>query len=59
MRLVYALLLCAGFNLSWPWYALSIGTWCAGKLYLHYGGIGGFLATHFGNVEGIPPELVK
>ncbi len=27
MRLVYALILCAGFNLDWKWYVLSIAMW--------------------------------
>lgn len=59
MRLLYAILLCAGFNLHWVWYALSVAVWLAGKAWLHYGGIGGFIATHFDDGEGIPSELRK
>ena len=36
MRLVYALILCAGFKLDWHWYALAFAVWAAGMLWTHF-----------------------
>lgn len=57
MRLLYAILLCVGFDLHWSWYAISIAVWCAGKAWLHYGGVRGFIDTHF--ADDIPGELKR
>ena len=36
MRLVYALILCAGFKLEWHWYALAFAVWAAGTLWTNF-----------------------
>ena len=35
MRLVYALILCAGFDLRWSWYLLAIVMWTASSMWTH------------------------
>jgi len=39
MRLIYALVLIAGFNLPWYWYAAACAVWLAGLAFAHRGAL--------------------